>query len=71
MARDITDRLIELNPSVLRTIDGELFRRAEALGAQAALLGSVESIGTVIYVEFNDQNDRVQLGKLKKMRKLH
>lgn len=70
MARDITDRLIELNPSVLRTIDGELFRRAAELGAQASLLGSVEGIGTVIYLEFNDANDRAQLGKLKKMRKL-
>ena len=70
MARDITDRLIELAPSALKTIDGELFRRAAELGAQAALLGSVESIGTVIYVEFNDASDRAQLGKLKKMRKL-
>ncbi|MDB5179537.1 MAG: hypothetical protein JWN12_169 [Candidatus Saccharibacteria bacterium] len=70
MARDITDRLIELSPSVLRTIDGELFRRAAVLGAQASLLGSVEAIGTVIYVEFNDPSDRAQLGKLKKMRKL-
>jgi len=69
-ARDITDRLIELGPSVLRTIDGELFRRAAALGAQASLLGSVEAIGTVIYIEFNDASDRAQLNKLKKMRKL-
>lgn len=70
MARDITDRLIELNPSVLRTIDGQLFRRAAELGAQASLLGSVEAIGTVIYIEFNDGSDRAQLGKLKKTRKL-
>jgi FAD/FMN-containing dehydrogenase len=69
-ARDITDKLIELEPSTLTTIDGELFRRAAKLGAQASLLGSVESIGTVIYVEFNDFNERVQAGKLKKMRKL-
>jgi len=70
MARDITDRLIELEPSVLRTIDGELFRRAAKLGAKASLLGSVEAIGSVIYIEFNDQSDRAQLVKLKKMRKL-
>lgn len=69
-ARDVTDRLIELAPSVLRTIDGELFRRAAELGAQASLLGPVESIGTVIYMEFNDSNDRAQLSKLKKTRKL-
>jgi FAD/FMN-containing dehydrogenase len=70
MARDITDRLFELSPSTLKTIDGELFRRAAELGAQASLLGSVESIGAVIYIEFNDQSDRAQLNKLKKMRKL-
>ena len=70
MARDITDRLIELAPSTLKTIDGELFRRAAELGAQATLLGSVDSIGTVIYVEFGDAADRLQLNKLKKMRKL-
>jgi FAD/FMN-containing dehydrogenase len=70
MARDITDRLVELGPSVLRTFDGGLFRRAAELGAQASLLGSVEAIGTVIYIEFNDASDRAQLGKLKKMRKL-
>jgi len=70
LARDITDRLIELQPSTLRTIDGELFRRAAKLGAQASLLGPVDKIGTVIYIEFNDFSDRIQAGKLKKMRKL-
>ncbi|MBC7459490.1 FAD-binding oxidoreductase [Candidatus Saccharibacteria bacterium] len=70
LARDITDRLTELQPSALKTIDGELFRRAAKLGARAGLLGSTESIGTVIYVEFNDFSDRAQLNKLKKMRKL-
>jgi len=70
LARDISDRLLELEPHVLRAIDGELFRRAAKLGAQASLLGSTESIGTVIYVEFNDFSDRAQAAKLKKMRKL-
>lgn len=70
LARDITDRLIELEPTALRTIDGELFRRAAKLGAQASLLGTVESIGTVIYVEFSDFSERAQSNKLKKMRKL-
>ena len=69
-ARDLTDRLVELNPTTLKTIDGELFRRAAELGAKAGLLGSVESIGSVIYVEFGDATDRLQLNKLKKMRKL-
>ena len=69
-ARDVADRLVELEPSTLKTIDGELFRRAAKLGAQASLLGATESIGSVIYVEFNDFSDRIQLNKLKKMRKL-
>jgi FAD/FMN-containing dehydrogenase len=70
LARDITDRLYELAPSTLKTIDGELFRRAEALGAKASLLGPTESIGTVIYVGFDDFSDRIQKAKLKKMKKL-
>ena len=69
-ARDITDKLIDLSPSILKTIDGELFRRAAKLGAKAGLLGAVESIGSVIYVEFNDFNNHARLGKLKKMTKL-
>jgi FAD/FMN-containing dehydrogenase len=70
LARDITDRLLGLDPAVLKTIDGDLFRRAEKLGAQASLLGPVESVGTVIFVEFNDFNNHARLGKLKKMKKL-
>jgi len=69
-ARDITDKLIELAPSVLKTIDGDLFRRAAKLGAKAGLLGAVESIGTVIYVEFNDFNNHARLNKLKKLKKI-
>ena len=70
LARDVLDRLMELNPAVLKTIDGDLFRRAAKLGAQASLLGPVESVGTVIYIEFNDFNNHARLKKMKKMKKL-
>ena len=70
LARDVADRLKELEPAVLETYDGELFRRASAEGAQFTLLGSPEQLGTVIYVKFNDFSDRAQAHKLKKMRKL-
>ncbi|MFZ2126614.1 MAG: FAD-binding oxidoreductase [Candidatus Microsaccharimonas sp.] len=70
LARDITDRLKELEPAQLDIYDGELFRRASEQGAQFSLLGSTDQIGSVIYVRFNDFSDRAQAGKLKKMRKL-
>lgn len=69
-ARDITDHLLELQPSYLQVIDGELFRRAAKLGAKAGLLGDVESLGYILYIEFNDFSDRSQQTKLKKLRKL-
>jgi FAD/FMN-containing dehydrogenase len=69
-ARDISDKLLAFSPSALRTIDGELFRRSAKLGTNAELLGSVESIGAVIYVELNEFNAHVRLKKLKKIKKL-
>lgn len=70
LARDIADRVKELEPAVLETIDGELFRRASKLGSQFAMLGSTEQIGAVVYAELNDFSDRAQASKLKKLRKL-
>lgn len=70
LARDIADRLKELEPAALEIYDGQLFRRAAEGGAQFTLLGSVEALGSVIYVTFNDFSDHAQAKKLKKMRKL-
>lgn len=70
LARDITDRLKELEPASLEIYDGELFRRASQQGTQFSLLGSPDQIGSVVYVRFNDFSDRAQASKLKKMRKL-
>lgn len=68
--RDLSDRLLELDPSELTVYEGELFRRATKQGIQFAALGDVSEIGAVVYVRFNDFSDRAQTGKLKKMRKL-
>lgn len=70
VARDIADKLVDLQPAVLETYDGELFRRAAEEGAQFTLLGSTDQLGTVIFVKFNDFSDHAQAVKLKKMRKL-
>lgn len=69
-ARDVSDRLYELQPTELTVYDGALFRRAEKQGVKFNLLGSADQVGAVIYVRFGDFNDRHQANKLKKMRKL-
>jgi len=69
-ARDLSDRLIELEPSELKVIDGRLLRRAAKNGTAFALLGSVEQIGAIIYIRYNDFSVRAQDKKLKKMKKL-
>jgi FAD/FMN-containing dehydrogenase len=68
--RDVSDRLIELEPAELRVIDGVLLRRAEINGASFSLLGSVESVGAVVLIRFNDFSTRTQDHKLKKLKKL-
>lgn len=70
LARDIADRLAELEPAALEVYDGALFRQAAESGAQFTLLGNVDALGSVIYVMFNDFSDRAQAHKIKKMRKL-
>ncbi len=69
-ARDVAERLAELEPFELLIYDGELFRRALKYGAHFAALGDVSQVGAVVFVQFNDISDRAQSAKLKKMRKL-
>jgi len=68
--RDLSDRLMELEPAELRIIDGVLLRRAEKNGATFPLLGSVERVGAVVLIRFNDFSTRTQDHKLKKLKKL-
>jgi FAD/FMN-containing dehydrogenase len=69
-ARDIADRIKELDPSALHIIDGELLRRAGKLGIRFSLVGDAESVANVIFVDFNDFSDRARSHKLKKLQKL-
>lgn len=69
-ARDIGEKIIELQPAELSVIDGELLRRATKNGSQFPILGSVEQTGAVVYVRFSDFKDHSQQKKLKKLRKL-
>ncbi len=68
--RDLSERLLELESTEVRVIDGSLFRRAAKNGAAFSVLGSVEQIGAVVLVRFNDFSTRAQDHKLKKLRKL-
>lgn len=68
--RDLAERLVELEPTELRVIDGTLLRRAAKHGASFPALGSVEQTGAVVYVRFNDFSVRAQDNKLKKLKKL-
>jgi len=70
LARDIADRIAELQPAHLEVIDGDLFRRAHEFGATFTILGPTDDLGGVVYVEFNDFSDRIQTNKVKKLRKL-
>lgn len=68
--RDLAERISELQPSELKIFDGALLRRAAKQGSQFSILGSVDQVGAVVYVRLNDFNDRIQMHKLKKLRKL-
>ncbi len=70
LARDLADRLDELDPSRLVTIDGPLMNRASVHSKSFALIGDQLLEGTAVVIEFADINDRVQQHKLKKLRKL-
>ena len=69
-ARDLSERLFELDPAEMTIYDGTLFRRAAKQGSKFSVLGSVDNVGAALYLRFNDINDRAQSHKLKKLRKL-
>lgn len=68
--RDLGERLLELEPTELKVIDGALLRRAVKNGSAFPVLGSVEQTGALVYLRFNDFNVRAQDNKLKKLKKL-
>jgi FAD/FMN-containing dehydrogenase len=69
-ARDLGEKLLTLDPHELRVMDGDLLRRAAKNGASFNLLGSVEQVGAIVYIRFNDFSVRAQDAKLKKLKKL-
>lgn len=69
-ARDLSERLLELEPTELRVIDGDLLRRAAKNGTTFPVLGSVDQTGALVYLRFNDFSVRAQDHKLKKLKKL-
>ena len=69
-ARDIAERIAELEPMELSIYDGALFRMAARFGVRFNALGSVEQLGAVLYVRINEINGRLQKKNVKKIKKL-
>lgn len=69
-ARDITDLLRQLNPTVLEMIDGAYYQAARARGKRFVFDGEGDAFAGLVYVSFDDHRDRVRAGKLKKAQKL-
>lgn len=73
MARDVSDGLKKLEPSTLEMIDGELFAEAQDRGKKYAIFGDTSNLvgeGAVVYISFDDYNERARTHKLKKATKL-
>lgn len=69
-ARDIAEHIVKLAPSVLRVLDGALYKSHAKHGSKSPLLGDVTQLGAVVYVRFNDFSDRARQHKVKKLKKL-
>jgi FAD/FMN-containing dehydrogenase len=68
-ARDVAHVLKSLQPAVLETYDGALFETAAESGKRYTIFQDTEdlaTIGSVLYVSFNDFSERAQAHKVKK-----
>lgn len=73
VARDVADALRKLDPASIETFDGALFDQAIQKGKSFPFFSAADSdsvIGSVVYVHFNDFNDRARAHKLKKALKV-
>lgn len=73
LARDVVDSLKALDPGVLEMIDGELFAEAQEKGKKYPIFGNTADLvgsGAIVYVSFNEPNDRARNHKLKKAAKV-
>lgn len=69
-ARDLGERIADLQPGELALYDGKLFRNAAKHGVEFPIIGSVDQVGAVLYLRFTDISERAQQHKLKKLTKL-
>lgn len=72
-ARDLVDKLVTLEPSVLEILDGSIFQAAQEKGKVYALFdGNNEgvAVGAVVYVSFVDFSDRALKHKFKRTVKM-
>lgn len=67
IARDAADSLVSLQPDAIEVLDGELFDIAHSYGKKYIFseLYLDRSVGTVLYVSFNDFSDHVRNRKMK------
>lgn len=63
VARDVADKLIELQPSSLEIFDGELFKRAKGGGKKYCFKDEV--VNSLLFISFNDFSERAQKRKFK------
>lgn len=70
-AQDLADQLLSLDPNALELLEAELFERARKYGKSYVFSkGSGQEFSTVLYVSFDDFNDRTRERKLKKAGKI-
>ena len=69
-ARDIAERIAELQPAELTVIDGALYRSAARFGVRFAARGSVDRLGAVLYFRVSNINARGQKKDVRKIKKL-
>lgn len=69
-ARDITDVLRQLDPTVLEVIDGTYYDEAHERGKRFIFDADRDSFAGIIYASFDDFNDKARNRKLKKAGKL-
>jgi len=63
IARDVADKLISLQPNSLEIIDGEIFKQAKNSGKNYCFKDEI--VNSLLFISFNDFNDRVQKRKFK------
>lgn len=69
-ARDITDILRQLDPTVLEVIDGAYYEEARARGKRFVFDKESDIFAGLVYASFDDFSNKIRARKLKKAQKL-